>query len=127
GQAREPGAARLRLLPWAYAQGRARQGADRGSARAVGPRSAHPHHSRWRARYADAAMAGAAHRSGSALDRRPSEIREFAMNWRAGLLALCITVAAPAPADELRGTGDLGIVIERADGAVVIVDTSNRR
>ena len=34
--------------------------------------------------------------------------------------------AVPLAADELRGTGDLGIVIERTSGAVTIVDTSRR-
>lgn len=36
------------------------------------------------------------------------------------------TFAVPLAADELRGTGDLGIVIERTSGAVAIVDTSRR-
>ena len=36
------------------------------------------------------------------------------------------TLAVPLAADELRGTGDLGIVIERTSGAVSIVDTSKR-
>ena len=36
------------------------------------------------------------------------------------------TFAVPLGADELRGTGDLGIVIERTSGAVAIVDTSRR-
>ena len=36
------------------------------------------------------------------------------------------TCAVPLAADELRGTGDLGIVIERTSGAVAIVDTSKR-
>ena len=39
------------------------------------------------------------------------------------LLALLIAVA-PAGAAELRGTGDLGIVIERTAGAVQIIDTT---
>jgi protein NirF len=43
-------------------------------------------------------------------------------------LAVCIgaSLALPLAADELRGTGDLGIVIERTSGAVAIVDTSKR-
>lgn len=41
-------------------------------------------------------------------------------------LAFALTFAAPLHADELRGTGDLGIVIERADGAISIVDTTKR-
>ena len=39
------------------------------------------------------------------------------------LLSACSTVA---PTAELRGTGDLGVVIERADGRVKIVETSGR-
>jgi protein NirF len=39
------------------------------------------------------------------------------------LLALLLT-AATAGARELRGTGDLGVVVERAAGSIVIVDTS---
>ena len=35
------------------------------------------------------------------------------------ILGLLVVFAAPAAADELRGTGDLGIVIERATGSVV--------
>ena len=48
---------------------------------------------------------------------------------RRGCLALAIaaTVAASASAAELRGTGDLGVVVERADGALLVVDTSERR
>ena len=40
-------------------------------------------------------------------------------------LGLCSMIAAASP--QLRGTGDLGIVIERADGSVCIVDTSARK
>ncbi|MBR0564866.1 protein nirF [Azoarcus sp. L1K30] len=49
----------------------------------------------------------------------------------AGILALMVwllsacTTATPGPA--LRGTGDLGVLVERADGRVKIVDTSARR
>ncbi|MCC6777771.1 MAG: protein nirF [Hyphomicrobiales bacterium] len=39
---------------------------------------------------------------------------------------LALLSGAAVAATELRGTGDLGIVIERADGAVVVVDTSRR-
>jgi protein NirF len=41
----------------------------------------------------------------------------------------CVSGAAPAHADApaLRGTGDLGLVIERASGSVLIVDTTERR
>jgi protein NirF len=43
-------------------------------------------------------------------------------------LVLCLLAALVVPAGgrELRGTGDLGIVVERAAGSVVIVDTSRR-
>jgi protein NirF len=41
-------------------------------------------------------------------------------------LAICAILAAPVSASELRGTGDLGIVVERASGSVLIVDTSKR-
>ncbi len=40
-----------------------------------------------------------------------------------GFLAALFTTAS---AGELRGTGDLGVIIERASGAVTIVETSNR-
>jgi len=46
--------------------------------------------------------------------------------WLAALLALnSFTPAAPG-ATELRGTGDLGIVIERANGSVCIIETTGR-
>jgi protein NirF len=45
---------------------------------------------------------------------------------RALAFAIGATLAAPLAADELRGTGDLGIVIERTSGAVAIVDTTRR-
>lgn len=35
-------------------------------------------------------------------------------------------VAHAAPAAEVRGTGDFGIVVERADGSVLVVDTTER-
>lgn len=38
-----------------------------------------------------------------------------------------LTLAACATAPTLRGTGDLGVVIERAAGRVQIVDTSTQR
>jgi protein NirF len=43
-----------------------------------------------------------------------------------GFVLLLAVLVVPAAATELRGTGDLGIVIERAAGSVVIVDTSRR-
>ena len=45
----------------------------------------------------------------------------------AGGVLISIGVAGAALAGDLRGTGDLGIVIERADGTVQIVDTTARR
>ncbi|HFD16984.1 MAG TPA: protein nirF [Rhodospirillales bacterium] len=42
------------------------------------------------------------------------------------VLLSVLLLAAPAAA-ELRGTGDLGIVVERASGSVLIVETSGRR
>jgi protein NirF len=39
---------------------------------------------------------------------------------------ICAAIAAPVHASEPRGTGDLGIIIERASGSVLIVDTSRR-
>lgn len=43
------------------------------------------------------------------------------------LLALLLLVPALARADELRGTGNLGVVVERATGSVLIVDTTSRK
>jgi len=45
---------------------------------------------------------------------------------RLGLIAFCAALVASADATELRGTGDLGIVVERASGSLLIVDTSSR-
>lgn len=51
--------------------------------------------------------------------RRPATI--------ACLIAALLLVASPALAGgELRGTGDLGIVVERSAGSVLIVDTTKR-
>jgi protein NirF len=41
-------------------------------------------------------------------------------------VSLAIFVAGPARAAELRGSGDLGIVIERASGAVQVIETTGR-
>jgi protein NirF len=43
------------------------------------------------------------------------------------LLTLLFLMPALASADKLRGTGNLGIVVERAAGSVLIVDTTARR
>ena len=43
------------------------------------------------------------------------------------IAALACVLPAVGFADELRGTGSLGVVVERAAGSVLIVDTSNRR
>ena len=42
------------------------------------------------------------------------------------LAILLLLISAAAHADQLRGTGNLGIVVERATGSVLIVDTSKR-
>lgn len=47
------------------------------------------------------------------------------MNRLAAFL-LCTALTAPAFAQELRATGDLGVVVERATGSVLIVDQSER-
>ncbi|HOV03366.1 MAG TPA: cytochrome D1 domain-containing protein [Kaistiaceae bacterium] len=41
-------------------------------------------------------------------------------------LVVSLFLALPAAADELRGTGDLGIVVERASGSVQVLDTTHR-
>lgn len=46
--------------------------------------------------------------------------------FRFALLALAGMLAAPVVAQQLRGTGDLGVVIERAAGRVQVVDTTAR-
>jgi len=48
----------------------------------------------------------------------------FAARW---LTLLLLLVSPLAYADGLRGTGNLGIVIERAAGSVLIVDTTSRK
>ncbi|WP_207102605.1 cytochrome D1 domain-containing protein [Paracoccus shandongensis] len=45
---------------------------------------------------------------------------------RACLTALALVLPLAAPAGEPRGTGDLGVVIERATGSVLVVDQSDR-
>ena len=50
--------------------------------------------------------------------------RSFAALW---LLGACWLSAAPAAACAPRGTGDLGLIVERASGSVRIVDTTARR
>ena len=41
-------------------------------------------------------------------------------------LALAALMAAPALADDIRATGDLGVVVERASGALTLIDQSDR-
>jgi protein NirF len=49
------------------------------------------------------------------------------MSVRAALLAICLLGSkGPAHAAELRGTGDLGLVVERASGSLTAVDTTRR-
>ncbi len=50
-----------------------------------------------------------------------------AMNLARLVVALLLTLPALVRADELRGTGNLGLVIERATGSALIVDTSERK
>ena len=45
---------------------------------------------------------------------------------RAVLIALLVSAPLAALADGARGTGDLGVVIERATGSVLVVDQSDR-
>ena len=45
--------------------------------------------------------------------------------WPLAALALAACAAAPVPAPV--GSGDLGVVIGRADGALTVVDTSEMR
>jgi protein NirF len=42
------------------------------------------------------------------------------------VLCLCLAFGQSLAAAELRGTGDLGIVVERASGAVQVIDTTTR-
>jgi protein NirF len=44
-----------------------------------------------------------------------------------GLLLAGLVAQGPAVADEMRGTGDLGIIIERAASRVQLIETTNRR
>ena len=44
----------------------------------------------------------------------------------AAFALILLAFALPAAAEELRGTGDLGIVIERASGSLQIIETSGR-
>ncbi|WP_311944137.1 cytochrome D1 domain-containing protein [Halomonas piscis] len=62
------------------------------------------------------------------LDRifRPRPRRLQALVAASSLALLASQAPATAAADELRGTGDLGVVIERASGRVAVVDTSAR-
>lgn len=43
---------------------------------------------------------------------------------RLASLLLCTFLATPTLAQELRGTGDLGVIIERATGSVLVIDQS---
>jgi len=60
------------------------------------------------------------------MDRRIPEKRGR-MTRLAAAVALALGLAtAPAGAEELRATGDMGVVIERASGSVLIVDRAER-
>ena len=43
------------------------------------------------------------------------------------LMVLLLVLPVTARGDGLRGTGNLGLVVERATGSVLIVDTSSRK
>ncbi|HEB77799.1 MAG TPA: protein nirF, partial [Methylothermaceae bacterium] len=45
---------------------------------------------------------------------------------RAWLLVLWLSLAACATTPALRGTGDMGVIIERATGSVAIIETTGR-
>lgn len=53
-------------------------------------------------------------------------MRTFKPLLIAGVIALLAGYQAPTPAAELRGTGDLGVIVERATGSLALVDTSAR-
>src|SRR5262245_6825013 len=92
----------------------------------MGRRSTHPNYSRRNSRHPHAAVAHTADGSGGALDCRGAEVGKSGMMRRIFILLFWAACAAPLHAVELRGTGDLGIVIERAAGSIVILDTSKR-
>lgn len=52
--------------------------------------------------------------------------REFLQLGAVGLVAGATTTSAQAVGAELRGTGDLGMIIERASSSVLIIDNTNR-
>ncbi len=52
-------------------------------------------------------------------------IRQF-RQWQATLLAVAVALLGGCAAPVLRGTGDLGVIIERATGSVQIVDSTQR-
>jgi len=63
------------------------------------------------------------------MDRRLSQARgvtrTVALCLLAGVLALTVMVNR-APAHDIRATGDMGVVVERATGALLVVDRSER-
>jgi len=54
------------------------------------------------------------------------KIRAIALILSTALLGLSIVASAQQTTPMLRGTGDLGVIIERASGSVQIVEHSNR-
>jgi protein NirF len=58
--------------------------------------------------------------------KRRELLASLALPPLAALLPGCAQTPAAAPAAALRGTGDLGLVVARASGTVVVVDTSAR-
>jgi protein NirF len=47
--------------------------------------------------------------------------------FRLALCCLFLAACAQTPPAALRGTNDLGVIIERASGRVVIIDTTHKR
>lgn len=50
-----------------------------------------------------------------------------ARSWIAMIFVFVLTGAAAAGSPPLRGTGDLGIIVERASGSLVVIDTTARK
>lgn len=58
---------------------------------------------------------------------RPAVFRTLAAASALALLSGCASMSPTTSPDTLRGTGDLGVVVERASGSVAVVDTSARQ
>jgi protein NirF len=55
----------------------------------------------------------------------PAAEKRIAQMMRIILFFLTLFMVSPGFADELRGTGDLGLIIERATGSIQIIETTN--